>query len=301
MTEYEHFTEMEEFLEMNPPKTRLFGNTRVKSSHWANGIVGCKRKQAFQFIGSIDEEPMSMSGQFVVDIGESVEKTLTDRFIGARIFDAREESIQFQDPSLKYNFSMRMDLLITLPKHLDPDQMMRPCEVKSMGPGMYFPTEYGGFGGKPPTVFPGANTEPKDDYLNQCTLYMKAMGLDWSVLFCLDRDTGHYTIYKVKFSQERYDGIIAHCKSVEDGLEVYAKTGELPERIIDDFPIAIYKRKTLANEIGDPKLDKSRFPCIWKNKKTGKTGACSFFAECWKKELEDLDLTMEDVFAGKKL
>lgn len=300
MKEYENFYDLTRYVEEHPPKARLFSDTRVKDAHWANGIVGCQRKQFFQFRGEFSEEPMGMSGQFIVDIGESVEKTLTDRLIAAKVFDAREESIQFHDPNLKYKFSMRMDLLITLPPELDPDQKMRPCEVKSMGPGMYFDTEFGGYGGRPPMVFPGASTEPKDDYLNQLTLYMKAMDLDWSVLFCLDRDTGSYTFYKVNFSQERYDAIIAHCKAVEEGLVKYEETGELPPRIIEDCPITVYKRNTDKNQIGDPKLDKSKFPCIWKNKKTGKIGCCSFFADCWKNELDEMDLTMEEIYDGHK-
>ncbi len=263
--------------------------SREKNAHYANGVVGCTRKAVYQFIGAPEEKP-DMTSRFVFRMGDKYQEIVEEELNGCKILEAKEENLMIKDSRLKFPFSMRCDFLIQLPKDIDSEQKLRPFEVKSLGPNSYFDKEYPGWGGGPPKIYAGAWSVPKDDYLNQITLYLKSLNMDYGILFCGDRDTGDTTVYRVYYDEERYENIVEACYTNEMWLETYKSTGELPVRHIEPLPLGIYTRGSNENPKGSVKLDKSSYPCVWKNKQTGRFGTCSFFNHCHKDTLEKLGI-----------
>jgi hypothetical protein len=201
--------------------------------------------------------------------------------------------MQFHDPRLKYPFSIRCDILATLPGDMDPEKKMRPYEIKTMGSSQFYNQVYEGWGGRPDKVYPGAVEVPKEYHLQQLNLYLHFMKLDYGYLFVINKDDSNYAIHKVYYDEKMYDDVVNHCLIVEKALDVYNETKVLPPRHIEPLPLSVFTRGSPQNPAGTPRLDKSSFPCMWKNKESGRWGMCNFFETCHADTLKSLGLTME--------
>lgn len=291
--QYQHFPEFKKFLEAQPAKDRMYSNTRTKRAHYAAGGFGCKRQGVYEFAG-FPELETDLIGRMVFRFGDAGQKAIEEEFINAKIFETREQSMETHDSRLQFPFSMRCDVIISLPKDLDPEQKMRPLEIKTSSASQFYDNVYKGWNGNGDTVYPGIVTIPKDYHLAQLNLYLKVTKTDWGVLVVINRDNLDYVVYKVNYDDELYERTVNHCNDTEQAYFKFKQTGELPPRVVDPLPLGVYKRDTKENCIGDAKLEKSSFPCIYRNKESNRYGFCKFFFDCHKEQLSSLNLTKEN-------
>lgn len=313
MSNFENFKDLETLINTRERKSRSRSlidqdQTRKRVSHYPSSLRACKRQLVMDWMGYPEEAP-DFNSLITFGFGAAFENVVVKEFKELNIYLGDEESFKLEDKRLKHPFSGRVDVLVKLPPELDEDQLMRPVELKTTSGGQFEDSSYGGYGGRPPLVFPGAKTKPKFYHVDQLTIYLKKMNLDWGLLIYASKENSDYTIYKVYYDQKRYDDIVEYCADVERLVAIAEETGELPpgNTVEDDGSttqingtvLDIYK---IGEKKGKPKFDKVnrsggivKFPCIWQNKDSGKVGYCRFFENCHGDHLKKLNLTIGDL------
>lgn len=314
MTKYERFTNLEDVFNLRDrvkEKRGLLGDEKTKwtrQAHYPSSLRACKRQLVLDWLGE-SEEPPNFNSLITFGFGAAFENVIVKEFKDLDFYLGDEESFKLHDDRLEHPFSGRIDVLVKLDEEMDPKQLMRPVELKTMAGGQFEKTEYGGYGGRQPIVFEGGKTKPKSYHLDQLTVYLRKMNLDWGLLIYANKDNSDYCVYKVYYDQNRYDAIVDYCREIEELVLKARETGELPpgNMIEDDGSIVeitapaltVGKRGELA---GKPKMDKMnksagivKFPCIWQNGTSGRIATCRFFEKCHGAHLEELGLTMEDL------